>query len=218
MAASDPLQIGSDLLLVHEGDADRHIIGELTRRVEIRGFQPLSMKGQGKMRPFLKALSASPHFKSPVPGFEHPVRALAIVLDAEEDATATFQRVRAALAAANLPTPNEAGGIVEGTLRVGVFLAPDNRSPGKIETLCLHSVENDPAWPCLEVFFNCVRERGGKIPANIDKARAQAFLATRPQPDLPVGLAALEGYWDFTNRAFEPLVTFLRQMAGAHQR
>ena len=214
MAASDPLQIGSDLLLVHEGTADRHIIGELSRRSEIQGFQHLSMNGQGKMRAFLKALSASPHFKSPVPGFEHPVRALAIVLDAETDAVATFQRVRDALVAADLPNPDEAGGIVEGALRVGVFLVPDNKSPGKIETLCLRSVEGDPAWACLEVFFDCVRERGGAVPENLDKARAQAFLATRPQPDLPVGLAALEGYWDFANPAFEPLVTFLRQVAG----
>ena len=60
MAASDPLQIGSDLLLVHEGTADLHIIGELARRSEIQGFQPLSMNGQGKMRAFLKASSTGP--------------------------------------------------------------------------------------------------------------------------------------------------------------
>lgn len=216
MAASDPLQIQRDLLLIHEGiAADLHVLGELVRRSEIQGFQFFPMKGQGNMRPFLKALSASPHFRASVPGFEHSVRALAIVLDAEKDAVATFQRVRDALVAADLPTPDKAGGVVEGALRVGVFLVPDNMSSGKIETLCLRSVEGDPAWVCLEVFFGCVRERGGAVPENLDKAHAQAFLATRAQPDLPVGLAALEGYWDFAHPAFEPLVTFLRQVAAA---
>ena len=148
-----------------------------------------------------------------MPGYDHPVRGLAIVLDAETDAAATFQGVRDALIAANLPTPETAGGIAPGTLRLGVFLVPDNQSPGKIETLCLNSVQNDPAWPCLDIFFNCIRDRGGHWPENMDKARAQAFLATRPKPALPVGLAALEGYWDFTSAAFAPLTAFLRQVA-----
>lgn len=213
MAASDPIQIGSDLLLVHEGTADTHVVGQLVRDHGIEGFQFLPLNGQAKMRAFFKGLSASPHFKTPVPGYGHPVRGLAIVLDAETDAEATFQRVRAALIASNLPISEAAGGVAEGALRVGVFLVPDNRSPGKIETLCLRSVQGDPAWPCLEVFFNCIRERGGKWPDNMDKARAQAFLSTRPQPDLPVGLAALEGYWDFANAAFAPLVLFLKQVA-----
>ena len=202
MAASDPVQIGSDLLLVHEGTADAHVIGQLVRDNGIEGFQFLPLNGQGKIRAFFKGLSASPHFKTPVPGYEHPVRGLAIVLDAETDAAATFQRVRDALISASLPVPEVAGGVVEGALRVGIFLVPDNHSPGKIETLCLLSVQNDPAWPCLDVFFNCIRDRGGQWPENMDKARTQAFLATRPKPDKPVGLAALEGYWDLTNAAF----------------
>lgn len=57
---------------------------------------------------------------------------------------------------------------------------------------------------------SCFRERGGKLPDNMDKARAQAFLSTRPKPHLPVGLAATEGYWDFASLAFTPLVDFLR--------
>ena len=214
MAVGDPVQIRSDLLLVHEGTADGNVLGTLMRHATIQGFQPFSMDGQDKMLRFFKGLALSPHFKNPVPGYAHPVRALAIVLDAEADVSATFQSVRDALTAAELPAPAGPGEIVDGALRVGVFLVPDNQSPGKIETLCLRSVEDDPAWSCLDVFFNCVRENGSALPANMDKARAQAFLATRPQPDLPVGLAALEGYWRFESPAFVPLITFLRQLSA----
>ena len=207
MAAGDPVQIQSDMLLVHEGVAsDLHVLGALLRHAGIQGLQPLALGGQSKMRGFFKSLALSPHFKD-------SVRSLGIVLDAESDATATFQKVRDALIAAGLSAPAAPGEIAVGLPYVGVFLVPDNKSPGMIETLCLRSVEGDPAWNCLDVFFNCVRERGGTLPTNIDKARAQAFLSTRPQPDLPVGLAALEGYWKFESAAFTPLVGFLRELS-----
>jgi hypothetical protein len=214
MARRDPLQIGSDLLLLHEGTADLHILGSLLRHAEVElGFQPVEVGGQAKLRKLLKALVLTPHFKSPVPGYEHPVRGLAVVLDAETDAAATFRSIKGALTAAGLPAPDAAGTITPGPLKVGVFVVPDNRSPGKIETLCLDSVRDDPAWSCLEVFFTCVRENGGTIPENLDKARAQAFLATRANPALPVGLAAVEGYWRFESAAFQALLAFLRQVA-----
>lgn len=213
MAAGDPIQIGSDLLLVHEGTADLNVLGALMRHAGIEGFQPLPLNGQTKMRAFFKGLAASPHFKAAVPGYGHPVRSLAIVLDAERDVAGTFQRVRDALASAGLPAPAIPGEILAGSPRVGIYLVPDNQSAGKIETLCLRSVEDDPAWGCLDVFFDCVRQRGGNLPTDQDKARAQAFLSTRPQPDLPVGLAALEGYWRFENPAFAPLIAFLREIS-----
>lgn len=215
MAKRDPLQIGSDLLLLHEGTADLKVLGALLRHAGIQGYQPIEVGGQAKLRALLKALVLTPHFKNPVPGFGHPVRAVAVILDAETDAAATFQSVRDALGAADLPVPGTPGEIAQGLLKVGVFLLPDNRSPGKIETLCLESVREDPAWSCLDVFFSCVRERGGELPVNLDKARAQAFLATRANPALPVGLAAEEGYWRLENAAFQSLAMFLRKVAEA---
>ena len=214
MAKRDPLQIGSDLLLLHEGNADLKVLGALLRHASITGYQLIEVGGHSKLRALLKALVLTPHFKNPVPGFGHPVRAMAVVLDAETDAAATFQSVCDALVAAGLPAPGAAGDITQGPPRVGLFLVPDNRSPGKIETLCLESVRDDPAWSCLDVFFSCVRERGGVLPTNMDKARAQAFLSTRANPALPVGLAADEGYWRFENGAFQGLVTFLRTVAA----
>ena len=213
MANRDPLQIGSDLLLLHEGTADLKILGALMRHGGIEGYQPIEVGGHSKLRALLKALALTPHFKNPVPGYGHPVRAMAVVLDAETDAAATFLSVCNALVAAELPAPGAAGEIAQGSLKVGVFLVPDNQSAGKIETLCLDSVRDVPAWACLDVFFACVHERGGVLPDNIDKARAQAFLSTRANPALPVGLAADEGYWQFESAAFQNLAGFLRIVA-----
>ena len=213
MAAGEIIEIRSDLLLVHEGKADLHVLRELRSRLLIGGYQSLPLNGQSNRRRYLKALALSPHFKTPVPDFDHPVRALAVVLDAETNAMGTFNGIRDALLNAGLPTPDAPGGIAEGPLRVGVFLVPDNASPGMIETLCLRSVQDDPAWACLDDFFACVVNCGGTLPVNMDKAKAQAFLATRPTPNLPVGLAAEEGYWNFEHQAFAPLAAFLRTLA-----
>jgi len=214
MSKKDPIQIGSDLLLLHEGPADGKVIGELMRQAGIQGYQTIEVGGNSKLRALLKALVLSPHFKNPVPGVGHPVRGLAIVMDAETDMAATFQSICGSLGNAGLSIPANAGEVVEGSPKIGVFLVPDNQSPGKIETLCLASVCNDPAWQCLDVFFSCVKERGGVLPVNMDKARAQAFLATRANPALPVGLAAEEGYWKFDNVAFDPLKAFLQSIAS----
>ena len=215
MGAEEPVQIGSDLLLVHEGTSDLHVLGSLMRHSRIEGFQTLSLDGHDaqKLRRFFKGLAASPHFTSLVPGFASPVRSLAIVLDAESDATKTFEEIREALMAANLPVPLGPGRISDELPHVGVFLLPDNESAGMIETLCLRSVQDDPAWNCIDELFECLRRQLGTLPTNPDKARAQAFLSTRPRPNLPVGLAALEGYWRFDSQAFEPLVGFLRALS-----
>ncbi len=213
MAIGDTIQIGFDLLLVHEGQNDFRVLQKLRKHRAIDDFQSLDLKGQSNRGKYFKALALSPHFKTPVPGCAGPVRALAVVLDAESDMAGTFAGVRDALLNAGLPAPDTPGGIVEGPLRVGVFLVPDNQSPGMIETLCLQSVDTDPAWACLDGYFQCVVGRGGTLPVNMAKARAQAFLATRPKPDLPVGLAAEKGYWNFGHEAFTPLAEFLRRMA-----
>ena len=214
MPAVEANQIISDRLLVHEGKADIHILRALRGVRSIEGYQSFNLKGQRNRGGYFKGLALSPHFRTPVPGHAGPVRALAIVLDAEADAERTFTGVRDALLNAGLPAPDAPGDITDGPLRVGVFLVPDNHSPGMIETLCLQSVAADPAWACLDGYFQCFVDHGGILPVNMDKARAQAFLATRPEPDLPVGLAAEEGYWNLGHPAFTPLAEFLQRMAA----
>lgn len=214
MPSSDPVRISSDLLLVCEGRADEKVLGGLMRARGIAGYQPIPLQGHTNKRAFLKSLALSPHFRGRVPGHGHPVRGLAVVLDAERSAPDTFASLRAALAEAGFAAPERPGAIAEGSPRTGVFLLPDNILPGKIETLCMASVAGDPAWGCLDGFFECVAQRGGALPADCDKARAQAFLATRREPDLPVGLASDKGYWDFANPCFDPPTEFLKTVAG----
>src|SRR5690349_952034 len=101
--AQDPIKIDSDRLLLCEGKTTRLVLGPLCRHFEIQGFQPLDFKGKDNFRDFLEDIKLLPGFTG--------VKAIAIVRDAENDANAAFASVRNSLIQAELPTPEQAGGI-----------------------------------------------------------------------------------------------------------
>lgn len=203
----DPINIGSDRLLLCEGKTTLLVLGPFCRKLGIQGFQPLDFGSKDNFGNFIQDVTI-------LPGFESQVHTVAVVRDAEDDAMAAFASVRQALLAAHLPTPHAPGEIAQDGRRVGVFIMPDNETPGMIETLCMSSVDSDPAFPCIQQFFDCVVDHMGEPPANMHKARAQAFLATRHDVDYHVGRAADAGVWNFNHVAFAPLENFLRRLAA----
>lgn len=203
----DPVNIGSDRLLLCEGKTTLLVLGPFCRKREIQGFQPLDFGSKDNFGNFLKDVAI-------LPGFAAQVHTIAVVRDAEHDAMAAFASVRQALIDAHLPAPHAPGEIAEDGRRVGVFIMPDNETPGMIETLCMRSVASDPAFPCIEEFFECVARQTGAPPSNMHKARAQAFLATRHDIDYHVGRAADAGVWNFEHESFGSLENFLRRLAA----
>lgn len=175
----DPIKIDSDRLLLCEGKTTLLVLGPLCRSFEIQGFQPINFGSKDDFRSFLEDIKV-------LPGFADRVRSIAVVRDAETDPDATFRSARDSLLAAGLPAPEAPGSLTVNQPRVGLFLVPDNASPGMIETLCMRSIASDPAVECVEQFFACIETRLRDGPSNMHKAQAQAFLATRPQLDYHV--------------------------------
>src|SRR5262249_29723801 len=128
------------------------------------------------------------------PGYERLV-ALGVTRDADADCADTFNRVRGSLAANGFTYPAAPGEIVQALFHVGVFILPDNQRPGMLEDLCLDSIANDPAFPGLEVYFQCVLRSAQRQPGHIPKARVHAWLASQSEPDRRLGEAAHKGYW-----------------------
>ena len=48
-----------------------------------------------------------------------------------------------------------------------------------------------------------------------DKARAHAFIATKPDPHVSVGVAARKKYWNLDHPALTPVCDFLRSVVAA---
>lgn len=173
----------------------------LLTQIEIR-----NTGGVDQLADYLGTLVITPGYSS--------VASLGIVRDAEDqDVDSVFSSVCSTLSKHNLSLPEQPMAIAEGKPRVSVFILPDCTNRGMLETLCLQTVVDDPAWMCIEQYFQCLQEQDVHLPDNrMPKAQLQAFLASRPEYVPHLGLAAHKGYWPWNNSAFERLEEFLRNL------
>jgi hypothetical protein len=148
---------------------------------------------------------------------EFPIaQSLAVLRDADltapgaaiASAAQAFQSVCGSLRPVGLPCPAAHGQFAAGPPRVGIFIVPNGVDDGMLETLCLMSVASLPEFPCVDGYFQCLQGHGA-VPNNLHKARAHAWLASRPEPDRRVGEAAQTGYWPWDSDAFRHLWSFI---------
>ena len=188
-----------------EGNDEVRLFGALARHLGISGVQVNQYRGRDNLRPLLKALPL-------LDGFEN-INSLAVVADVNSNRNGTEQRIRAALSAANLPSPRRSLEVlVQDNMRVCYLVVPHGAESGMIEDVCLASVQADLAIDCVERYFECIEQTNVRGPREVwlAKARLHAFLASRERPDLRLGEAADAGIWDFGADAFRPLKDLLQ--------
>lgn len=200
-----PREITESKQLIVEGKDAKYFFRSFIKYESLKAIQVQNFGGKDEMRGFLKALRN-------MSKFTHRVTSLGIVRDAEEDPTATFQSVSGALKDANLPMPSEPLERTGDNPTVSIFILPDNKTPGMLETICLQSVHDDPAIGCIDQFFTCVEQKVGSLPKNMYKARVQAFLASKEKPGLRLAEAADKGYWPWEDPTFDLIKKFLRAL------
>lgn len=198
------IPIGKPKLLVVEGKDEVFFFGALLSYLVLQDIQAVDMEGKTNLRSRLDAIVKSPGFPN--------VSCLGVVRDADSDPIAAFQSVRDALDAVGLPVPNEPLTFIGQNPQVAVVILPEKDKTGMLEDLCLKSVEQDPAIPCVEQYFQCRPQQGVSLPHHMAKARVRVFLASRPEPDKRLGEAAQAGYWPLDSEAFTQLKRFLQQI------
>ena len=119
--------------------------------------------------------------------------AVGILVDANDNLQSRWQAVEGRLQAAGitLPAGPAVGGtIIDGRPRVGVWLMPDNESPGELEDFIAEMIPSgDPVWPLSETYIDSIPENHRKFAAGkILRAKVHAWLAARERPR-PMGLA-----------------------------
>ena len=153
-------------------------------------------------------------------GFRDTVKMLGIVRDAETSAERAFQSVQSSLRNAQLPVPDRPGERAGAAPAVNVSILPGEQSSGMLETLLCETFADTAVDRCIDGFFKCFgeSEAGARI-RNPDKARARAFLATRPIPQVSVGVAAKKGYWgDLDHDVFRGIRRFLSSLGKERNR
>lgn len=218
-ASLDALSISSRKILLVEGQDEIHFFHAFLKHLNIEGVQLLSVGGKHqfpvKFPVFLNA-----------PGFEQLI-SYAIIRDADTSHISTFDSIKDLLNKHGQPLPSKSGEFtIAPPTKVGIFILPGNSEQGMLESLCLQTVADHPAMPCVESFMRCLdstlqRKRSGGLkddakafhPKNEEKARMLAFLSSLHETTTSIGLAAQKGYWQFDHIALEGLRNFLRNLA-----
>jgi len=206
------IEITKRKLLIVEGRDEENFFNALFRDHLCRDdVQVLPIGGKTRIHDNLQALILDPRFSD--------VEALIVVRDADVGAPGSdtpafrsaWESVCLALRNAAIPVPTAHATFSTETPRTGVFIMPDGHSDGMLESLCLAAVRNQPEYACVVGYFECLAKHDVR-PGHLDKARAHAFLSSRPEPDRRVGEAAQAGYWPWESQAFSQLIEFLRGM------
>ena len=160
----------------------------------------------------IEEIAGNTKYQSTIPtlvktsGFMDNVKALIIIRDADEDPNATFQSLTHLITKIGLQPPNNPNEYSNGNPSVGLFIMPGKGLMGALESLALKTVEKDPITPLITKFLEDIQ----KLPNidlgsnnEIDKRKAQIYLATRLELVYQVGLAAQKGYFDFDDLSEE---------------
>lgn len=199
-------EITKPKLLIGEGKEEVYFFNALLKHLGIDDVQVENYEGKKKLVSYVKAIPVRPNF--------HVLQSVAVVRDADDNPERAFQSVSDALKIGGMNPPSGHSQFSVGCPKVGVFIMPDGQRTGMLEDLCMHSVEGDPATPCVEEYLTCIlRVRQIQIlPALKSKAWVHAWLASKEQPDKRLGEAAAAGYWPWDDKVFSKLTEFLRSL------
>ena len=164
-------------VLFVEGDDDEHVVGHICNRSEqMPNFRITRKNG-------INPLLASIKNEARNPGLS----ALGIVIDADDNVIDRWKAVTDQLqqAGVNSPrVPEPTGTIINGPRRVGIWLMPDNISPGELEDFIKQMIPpNDPIWPMSETYIDNIPQKDRIFTeGKVLRAKVHAWLATRKEP------------------------------------
>ena len=173
----------NDRVLLVEGTDDEHVVRHLNHRHQaMPKFSIQNKKGIENLLDDIGLEILAPGRK-----------AIGILVDANDDLDARWQAVANRLREENIEVPSypePTGTIISSTPRVGLWLMPDNKSPGELENFVSEMIpDDDPIWPRSQSYIDDIPESDRKFTEKkILRAKVHAWLATRREPR-PMGTA-----------------------------
>ena len=196
-------------LLLVEGKDDRIVVEHLCRKLD--PDLAFCCRSVGGYDPLLRAISLEMR--------QDDRTALGILMDADADVSARWQAIGDRLRGEEVRLPGQpidGGTIVNGDVRVGVWLMPDNSTPGELEDFMAELVpKDDPVWPLAGQYIDGIPSGDRQFsPGKELRARLHAWLATRRKPR-QMGTAIAAGSLDAQATAARGLVGWLTALFGA---
>ena len=198
-------------VLLVEGSDDRHVVHHIANKADATlAFSILPKSG---IDPLLNAIERD----IKVPGRE----AVGILADANDDIDARWRAVanrihRAGLGIEPPAHLGPAGTIIpEGPRRprVGIWLMPDNLSPGELEDFVEAMIPpDDTVWPLAQEYIDGIPQADRKFAqGKIQRAKVHAWLAAREEPRR-MGLAVGAGDLDVEGRLCQSFADWLQRL------
>jgi len=142
------------------------------------------------------------------------LQSIGVIRDADDNPEGAFQSVCNHLGRAGFEYPEHHAGFTESIPHVGVFIVPDGKQPGAIETLCRQSVKDTGVAQCAEKYLTCLSDHNVTVSGNLDKSFTHAYLAAARNPVSRVGEGAQQGIWSLESQVFNELANFLAVFLG----
>ena len=148
-------------------------------------------------------------------------RTVGILVDADDDPVARWDEISSRLAEAGMQfpsNPDPMGTVIDNDPplpRVGIWMMPDNQSPGELEDFVIDMIPNqDGVWPRSVDYIDDIPRTERKFTdGKIDRAKLYAWLATRRYPP-HIGAAIGAGDFDLSKERCETFVGWLRRLYG----
>ena len=170
----------SDRVLLVEGQDDKHVVQHLC--VQCQPMPEFHIVEKGGVQELLDSIIQ----EARVSGRE----ALGILLDVNDDSNARWNAVADRLRREDIKvpqSPEQTGTLIDGTNRtprIGIWLMPDNETPGELEDFVAGMIpDDDPIWPRSKRYIDCIPEDDRRFTEKkTQRARIHAWLATREDP------------------------------------
>ena len=204
--------------LLVEGKDDQFAIAGLMRAHTPWGDSadewPVFIKPLDGVESLLAEGSISTHWKSS--GLTH----LGIVVDANEEFDGRWARLSDLCGSlvAEFPKALPTNGLVRSDTegkRLGIWIMPDNRSRGMLETFLRFLVPgtDDPLWTYARTAAKHARSKGAPYSqVHFDKAAIHTWLAWQDEPGPPLGLALIRKCLDPESDQARPFVEWFKEL------
>ena len=202
-------RIRSDRLLLVEGRDEVNLFDALMKHCldAERTVQVIDAGGKDRFPKNLRALFTAAQARP-------SLSAIGVVRDADHNAARAFRSVCDHVRNVGYQPPAAHGEFSDATPSIGVFIVPNGKDPGAIETLCRQSKEGDDVAKCVAEYLTCLDGNEAMRSTNEDKSFVHAYLAAMDDPVARVGEGARQGVWDFDSAAFAELSEFVRKLAA----
>lgn len=198
--------------LLVEGKNDQHVIWALCEQHQLPETFDVLIPGEGGIEALLADIPARLD--------ESGLQTLGIVLDADEDVQAQWQRVRTRLQEAGYNVPPQA--VQEGFItsapdrpRVGVWVMPDNQLPGMLEDFVGYLIPvGDRLKPIAEKTLQSIEKKSlqrYKLTYH-SKALIHTWLAWQETPGMPMGQAITAQVLQYNHSLANLFINWLQRL------